>query len=71
MSWVIISLGNGLSPVPFQAITWTNAGLLSIGLLGTNISEIKNQNFIGFIQENAIEIVIWQNGDHFVQGEIR
>ena len=28
----------------FQAITWTNAGLLSIGLLRTNFSEIRNSN---------------------------
>ena len=32
--------GNGLSPVRRQAITWINAGLLSIGLLGTDFSEI-------------------------------
>ena len=32
--------GNGLSPIRRQAITWTNAGLLSIGLLGTSFSEI-------------------------------
>ena len=31
----IIGSGNGLPPVRRQAITWTNAGLLSIGLLGT------------------------------------
>ena len=31
--------GNGLSPLQRQAITWTNASL-SIGLLGTNFSEI-------------------------------
>ena len=30
-----------LSPVRLQAITWTNAGLLSIGLFGTNFSEIR------------------------------
>ena len=38
--WVIIASGNGLSPVRRQAITWTNAGLLSIGLLGSNFNEI-------------------------------
>ena len=27
-----------------------------------------NQNFISFIQENAIENVVCQNGGHFVQG---
>ena len=31
---------NGLSPVRCQAITWTNAGVLSIGLIGTNFNEI-------------------------------
>ena len=30
---------NGLSPILRQAIIWTNAGLLSIGPLGTNFSE--------------------------------
>ena len=33
--------GNGLLPVQHQAITWTNAGLLLIGPLGTNFSEIQ------------------------------
>ena len=40
MNWVIIGSVNGLSPVRHQAITWTNAGLLSIELLGTYFSEI-------------------------------
>ena len=31
---------NGLSPGRHQAITWTNAGILLIGPLGTNFSEI-------------------------------
>ena len=31
---------NGLSPGRHQAIIWTNAGILLIGLLGTNFSEI-------------------------------
>ena len=35
-----IGPGNGLSPVQCQAITWTNADLLSIGPLGTNFSAI-------------------------------
>ena len=39
VNWAIIGSGNGLSPIWCQAITWTNAGLLSIGLLGTNFSE--------------------------------
>ena len=40
MNWVSIGSGNGLSLVRRQAITWTNDGLLSIGLLETNVSEI-------------------------------
>ena len=36
----IIGSDNGLSPGRRQAIIWTNAGILSIGTLGTNFSEI-------------------------------
>ena len=36
----IIGPDNGLSPGRRQAIIWTNAGILSIGTLGTNFSEI-------------------------------
>ena len=36
----IIGSDNGLSPDRHQAIIWTNAGILLIGLLGTNFSEI-------------------------------
>ena len=36
----IIDSDNGLSPDRRQAITWTNAGLLLIGPIGTNFSEI-------------------------------
>ena len=36
----IIGSDNGLSPGRRQAITWTNAGLLLIGPLRTNFSEI-------------------------------
>ena len=39
----IIGPDNGLSPGRRQAIIWTNAGILSIGPLGTNFSE----NLIG------------------------
>ena len=40
VNWVHIGSGNGLSPVRRQAITGTNAGVLSIELLGTNFSQI-------------------------------
>ena len=36
----IIGSDNGLSPERRQAIVWTNAGILLIGPLGTNFSEI-------------------------------
>ena len=35
----IIGSDNGLSPDRRQAIIWTNAGILSIGPLGTKLSE--------------------------------
>ena len=37
---IIIGSDNGLSPGRRQAIIWTNAGILLIGRLGTNFSEI-------------------------------
>ena len=37
----IIGSDNGLSPDRRQAIIWTNAGILLIGPLGTNFSEIS------------------------------
>ena len=36
----IVGSDNGLSPDRHQAIIWTNAGILSIGPLGTKLSEI-------------------------------
>ena len=47
MNLVGVGSGNGLSPVRRQAIIGTNVGLLSIGALETNISEIwiEIQNF--------------------------
>ena len=36
----IVGSDNGLSPGLWQAIIWTNAGILLIGLLPTNFSEI-------------------------------
>ena len=40
VNWVIIGSDNGLSPRWCQVIIWTNAGMLLIGPLGTNVSEI-------------------------------
>ena len=38
---VNIGSDNGLLPIQCQAIIWTNAGILLIGHLGTNFSEIS------------------------------
>ena len=70
VNWASIGSGNGLSPVRRQAITWTRAGLLSIGLNGNEFQWNSNRNSVIFIQENAFEIVICQNDGHFVQGEM-
>ena len=56
MNWVIIGSGKGLSPVRRQAVTWTSADLLSIGLLGIYFSEIGNRNFIILIKENPFKM---------------
>ena len=40
MKWARNGSDNGLSPGWRQAIIWTNAGILLIGPLGTNFSEI-------------------------------
>ena len=41
VAWAIIGSDNGLSPVQRQAITWTNADVLSIEPLGKKFSEIR------------------------------
>ena len=43
-----------------QAIIRTSAGILLIGPLGTDFSEIINQNSNIFTQENAFENVVWK-----------
>ena len=52
----IIGPDNGLSPGWRQAIIWTNAGILLIGPLGTNL----HRNSYIFIQENVFQIVVWK-----------
>ena len=69
--WIIVSIDsdNGLSPIRRQAIIWTNAGLLSIGPLGTNFSEIliKTQHFYS---RQCIWKYRLRDGGHFVQGDM-
>ena len=59
---VSIGSDNGLSPIRRQIIIWTNAGLLSIGPLGTNFTEIltKVQNFSFTKMHLKISSVKWR-----------
>ena len=56
----IIGSDNGLSPARRQAIIWTHAGILLIGPLQTNFSQILIKNLYIFFQENAFENVSWK-----------
>ena len=58
-----IDLNSSQPPVRRHAITWNNAGILSIGPLGTNFSEIR----IGILSF-SFEIVVCHHGGHFVKG---
>ena len=49
MMWAIIGSGNGLAPVWFQAVAFTNADILWIEPLVIQISDL-NQNTIIFYQ---------------------
>ena len=54
---VSIVSDNGLLPIRHQAILWTNAGVLSIGPIRTNFSEILIKIKI-FIHKNASENIV-------------
>ena len=67
MNWVNIGSGNGLSPFPLQANTWSNVGLLLIGPLENfQWNFIRKSNI--FIKENAIDNLVCQTDGHFFQG---
>ena len=55
---IIIGSDNGLSPGRRPAIIWTSAGILLIGLLGTNFSDFFYRNSYIFVQENTFESVV-------------
>ena len=61
----IIGSDNGLSPGRCQATIWTNAGILLIQTLGTNVSEILVK-FIYFHGSKCIWICCLRNGGHLV-----
>ena len=69
VNWVSIGSGNGLSPVRCQAITWTNAYLLSSGPLGTNFNEILITILTFSLKKCMWKCRLW-NGGHFFQGEM-
>ena len=52
----IIGSDNGLSAGRHQAIIWTNAGILLIGPLGTNFSEISIQIFTFSVKKIHIKM---------------
>ena len=60
VNWVSIGSGNGLSAVQCQAITWTNADLLSMGRLGTNFSETQIKIFCFMKVHFKMLSVKWQ-----------
>ena len=53
----IIGSENGLLHGQHQTIIWANTGILLIGPLGRNFSEILSNLYI-FIQENAFQNVV-------------
>ena len=56
----VIGSDNALSPDRRQAIIWTNDGLLLIGPLGTNFSEIEIEILTFSFLENAFENVVYE-----------
>ena len=69
LNWIIIGSDNGLSPVQRQTIIGTNAGILLIGPLGTNFSDI----LIGiqtFHSKNGIWKHRLQNSIYFVSASM-
>ena len=52
----IIGSDNGLSPRRRQAIIWTNAGILSIGHIGTNFNEILIEIHIFSFKKMRVKI---------------
>ena len=56
----IIGSDNGLSPGWRQAIIWTNVGILLIGPLATNFSEILIEIHTFSFQKNVLQNVVWK-----------
>ena len=65
----IIGSDNGLSPGRRQAIIWTNAGILLIGPLGTNFSEILVEIYTFSFKKIHLKMSSG-NGGHFVSASM-
>ena len=65
----IIDSDNGLLPGRHQAIIGTNVGILLIGTLGTNFSEIFIEMYI-FYSRKCIWKCRPENGGHFVSASM-
>ena len=65
----IIGSDNGLSPGRRQAIIWTNAGILLIGPLGINFSEISIKIYT-FSLKKSIWMCRLQNNVHFASASM-
>ena len=65
----IIGSDNGLSPDRRQAIIWTNDGILLIGPLGTNFSEILIE-ILTFSSRKCVGKCRLRNGGHFVSASM-
>ena len=65
----IIGSDNGLSPERRQAIIWTNAGILIIGPLGTNFSEILSEIHTFSLQKIRLKSRL-RNVVHFVSASM-
>ena len=65
----IIGSDNGLSPGPRQAIIWTNAGILLIGPLETNFSEILIEIYTFSFKKIHLKCRL-ENGGHLVSASI-
>ena len=58
MNCVSIGSGNGLLPVRYQTITWTNADFFVNWTYRNKLQWNSNQNTTLFINENAFENVV-------------
>ena len=66
---IIIGSDNGLSPERRQAIIWPNAGILLIGPLGTNFSEILIEIQTFSLKKTRWKCRLW-NVVHFISASM-